>query len=214
MAETAADIEIFNAPEPAIRECETPPDITELRASDRLVLASDFANDFRVRRVIAYKLENVLDALPRNRTLIIYEAFRPRTRQWQLWNRTWARFSTTYPDMAHKDLHALCATLVADPGKAAGSGHQSAAAIDTALGDAHGQMLDFGTAMQSFTAQTATCASDISPEARHNRNMLLDIMHAQGLINYPAEWWHFSYGDRLWAQVTGHETAFFGPVDA
>ena len=214
MAKTSAEIEIFNAPEPAIREWETPPDITELRASDRLVLASDFANDFRIRRVIAHKLEKVIDVLPRNYTLIIYEAFRPRTRQWQLWNQTWARLSATYPDLAHTDLHALCATFVADPAKHAGSGHQSAAAIDVALGDVDGNMLDFGTAMHSFTAQTATYASDIAPEARHNRNTLLDIMQAQGLINYPAEWWHFSYGDRLWAQVTGCDTAFFGPVDA
>jgi hypothetical protein len=24
-------------------------------------------------------------------------------------------------------------------------------------------------------------------------------MQAHGFVNYPTEWWHFSYGDRYWA---------------
>ena len=35
-----------------------------------------------------------------------------------------------------------------------------------------------------------------------------------GLAKYPDEWWHFSYGDRLyWAEVTGPTLAFFAPID-
>ena len=32
-------------------------------------------------------------------------------------------------------------------------------------------------------------------------------------MNYPTEWWHWSYGDRYWALVTGAPAAHYGPVD-
>ncbi|PZS06630.1 MAG: hypothetical protein DLM55_12605 [Acidimicrobiales bacterium] len=31
-------------------------------------------------------------------------------------------------------------------------------------------------------------------------------------INYPTEWWHWSFGDRYWALLTGASVAIYGPV--
>ena len=33
-----------------------------------------------------------------------------------------------------------------------------------------------------------------------------------GFVNYPTEWWHWSFGDRYWAFVTGHGAARYGQV--
>jgi hypothetical protein len=33
-----------------------------------------------------------------------------------------------------------------------------------------------------------------------------------GMLNYPTEWWHWSYGDRYWAHATGADTALYGPI--
>jgi D-alanyl-D-alanine dipeptidase len=38
------------------------------------------------------------------------------------------------------------------------------------------------------------------------------VLSAQGLVNYPTEWWHWSYGDRYWALVTGAPHAPYGPI--
>jgi D-alanyl-D-alanine dipeptidase len=38
-------------------------------------------------------------------------------------------------------------------------------------------------------------------------------MSTAGFLNYPTEWWHFSYGDRYWALDTGEQTAIYGPRD-
>ncbi len=35
-------------------------------------------------------------------------------------------------------------------------------------------------------------------------------MHAAGFVNYPTEWWHWSYGDRYWALLTGSPHAVYG----
>ena len=42
---------------------------------------------------------------------------------------------------------------------------------------------------------------------------IADVLGAQGLVNYPTEWWHWSFGDRYWALVTGAEHAIYGPLD-
>ncbi len=47
--------------------------------------------------------------------------------------------------------------------------------------------------------------------ARYNRDLLAAAMDAAGFINYPAEWWHWSYGDRYWAFQTSRDTALYGP---
>ena len=44
------------------------------------------------------------------------------------------------------------------------------------------------------------------------RELLARVLTRHGLVNYPTEWWHWSYGDRYWAFTTGHGTALYGPV--
>ena len=39
-------------------------------------------------------------------------------------------------------------------------------------------------------------ATNISTEARANRLILADALAGVGLVNYPTEWWHWSFGDR------------------
>ena len=38
------------------------------------------------------------------------------------------------------------------------------------------------------------------------------MLGGAGLVNYPTEWWHWSYGDRYWALLTGAPAALYGPV--
>jgi D-alanyl-D-alanine dipeptidase len=60
------------------------------------------------------------------------------------------------------------------------------------------------------------CLTDcklISKTAQQNRMLLLEIMQAQGFINYPTEWWHFSYGDRYWAYHQPVKQAIYGSAN-
>lgn len=42
-------------------------------------------------------------------------------------------------------------------------------------------------------------------EALENRRLLFHRMTEAGFINYCTEWWHFAYGERMWAYA--HHTA-------
>jgi D-alanyl-D-alanine dipeptidase len=62
-----------------------------------------------------------------------------------------------------------------------------------------------------FTQQaTYTDASNISAEARAYRNLFGQVLRAVGFVNYPTEWWHWSYGERYWAFMTGSAYAIYG----
>jgi zinc D-Ala-D-Ala dipeptidase len=49
-------------------------------------------------------------------------------------------------------------------------------------------------------------------EARANRRLLHWLMLEEGFAGHPDEWWHFSWGDQLWAALTGAPAAHYGPA--
>lgn len=55
-------------------------------------------------------------------------------------------------------------------------------------------------------------AKNIPFRAKALRAILRGAMEGAGFVNYPPEWWHWSYGDRYWAVVAGEDCAVYGPV--
>jgi zinc D-Ala-D-Ala dipeptidase len=47
-------------------------------------------------------------------------------------------------------------------------------------------------------------------EARANRRLLHWLMIEEGFAGHPDEWWHFSWGDQMWAALTGTPAAHYG----
>ncbi|NEE30508.1 M15 family metallopeptidase, partial [Streptomyces sp. SID7982] len=73
-----------------------------------------------------------------------------------------------------------------------------------------------GTRMNASPEESSgacyTHAHNIPPQAREYRAVLGAALTAAGLVNYPTEWWHWSYGDRYWAWSTGASSACYGPT--
>jgi D-alanyl-D-alanine dipeptidase len=84
--------------------------------------------------------------------------------------------------------------------------------------DARGNDLDLGTPIDATPEQSGgrcyLAAGGLSPQVRANRALLAQVLGRAGLVNYPSEWWHWSYGDRYWALLTGAPAALYGPVDS
>lgn len=194
-----------------VTECETPVDLVEFVATDRLFLNPLETNDWRIRRVVRDKVIACAEALPEGLCLMIFEAFRSRTRQWELWNQVFATITQNNPDWTEAQVYTEAARWVSPP-DGFGSGHQAGAAIDVKLARMDRTELEFGGLMKGLSGVAPT-DWPVSPEIRKNRNMLVSAMHSVGMINYPDEWWHFSYGDRLCAEVTHRTSAFFVPIE-
>ena len=91
--------------------------------------------------------------------------------------------------------------------------HCTGGAIDLTIVDSHNQQLDMGTSLDEFSNKTYTESSSISKEAKDNRSLLKGVMVSAGFVNFPAEWWHWSYGDREWANIQKNKTAIYGLVE-
>jgi D-alanyl-D-alanine dipeptidase len=97
--------------------------------------------------------------------------------------------------------------------------HLTGGAVDLTLRRSDGETLFMGSIFDDVTAVSNTAHfedafglafSDI--EARDNRRLLFWVMRDAGFANNPTEWWHFSYGDQMWARIMGKDTALYGPV--
>lgn len=99
--------------------------------------------------------------------------------------------------------------------------HATGAAVDLTLRErATGAQLFMGSIFDDVTALSNTDAfEDVADamsfsalEARDNRRLLHWVMAAEGFANNPTEWWHFSWGDQMWARLTGAAAALYGPA--
>ena len=57
--------------------------------------------------------------------------------------------------------------------------------------------LDMGTAFDCFDVLSHTANPAVTGEARANRDLLVDVLAAEGFTNLPEEWWHFTHKPEL-----------------
>lgn len=203
-----------NLPEPNwICEIENPPLLTTIDEKDGLFFCHMYTKERRIRYYIYEMLLRAKQYLPAGYYFKIYEAYRPLAYQIQLWEKVIAEQKKLNPHLnpESEEFIALCDVYCANPYRQ-GSGHQSGAAIDVTLCDQAGIEYDMGGAIRGFT-QTADFDYPVSLEARHHRLILREALQKAGFVNYPSEWWHYSFGDRLWARLTKSAIAFFAPID-
>ncbi len=165
-----------------------------------------------LRKSVCERLVEASNSLPEGYKLLVITAYRPITMQKKLWrNRLW-QMAKAHPFQMifqHRKWRKTAAQYTAPPG---GSSHQCGAAVDLAVLDSNGNRLDMGTSLTDFGKKVHTNSLLVSEEQIKNRKMLLDIMQKAGFINYPLEWWHYSYGDRTWAAYSKKDQCFYGPI--
>jgi D-alanyl-D-alanine dipeptidase len=166
-----------------------------------------------VRRELATRLQSARAALPSGIYLRVVEGYRPAHQQQAIIERYSAEIRAVRPGIGEPQLHILTSRYVAPLAVAP---HVAGAAVDVTLVDSCGQELDLGTAIDATPEQSGGrcyfAADGISREARAKRDLLARVLCREGLVNYPTEWWHYSYGDRYWALATGAGAALYGPV--
>ncbi|NKE57411.1 M15 family metallopeptidase [Lentzea sp. PSKA42] len=173
------------------------------------------------RGAFAYLREDLLNRLlsaqkllPEGIRLLFVEGYRPPSLQRFYFERYADELRAGHPDWSAEQVRTAASRYVSPPEIAP---HSAGAAVDLTLVSRDGQELDMGTRVNASPEESEgacyTAAENVSPAARANRQLLADALGGAGLVNYPTEWWHWSYGDRYWAFVTGAEHALYGPVD-
>lgn len=161
-----------------------------------------------LRETVVQKLKQVAAALPEGYTLLVYDGLRPLSVQRSLYEDCKAAMRAAHPELGEGALADLVADYVAypcaDPARPAP--HTTGGAVDLTL-CRDGVPLDMGTDFDDATPRA--WVDDLerhpkNPAARDNRRLLYHAMVGAGFASYRCEWWHFSYGERLWAMETGH----------
>ncbi len=167
----------------------------------------------KLRAGVLDRLRVAQAALPDGLHLLIVEGYRPMALQRAYFAEYIAELQELHPDRSADDVAGLASRYIAPPEVAP---HPAGAAVDLTLCTTEGAELDLGTAVNASPEVSSGGCYSASPNvvgtARANRDLLAGVLTASGLVNYPTEWWHWSYGDRYWAHATGASHARYAAV--
>jgi D-alanyl-D-alanine dipeptidase len=95
--------------------------------------------------------------------------------------------------------------------------HSTGGALDVSLSDKHGNLVEMGSKVDQMdkSANPDYYANINNKESivwNSRRNLLREIMTRFGFAQHPNEWWHFSYGDQLWAWKNKKVNALYGKI--
>ena len=95
--------------------------------------------------------------------------------------------------------------------------HSTGGALDVCLLDKDGNLVEMGSMVDQMdeTSNPYFYANIKNEEAiiwNSRRNLLREIMTKFGFAQHPNEWWHFSYGDQLWAWKNKKANAIYGKI--
>jgi len=166
-----------------------------------------------VRAGLANRLTEARSALPPGIGLKVVEGHRSVTDQRAIIATYSAEVCAAHPGVLPAELRRLVSRFVSPVEVAP---HVAGAAVDLTLVDARGDELDLGTTIDATPEQSGgrcwTAAAGIGARARAHRDLMAHVLGGAGLVNYPTEWWHWSFGDRYWALTTGAAAAVYGPL--
>ncbi|MDO6454547.1 M15 family metallopeptidase [Neptunomonas phycophila] len=173
-----------------------------------------------VRDSVLDRLHMAADLLPSDLSLVVLDGWRPFSVQQYLFDTLVNLLKKANPEMSLDKLLSKARTLVSPPSDnpSTPSPHLTGGAVDVTLCDTNGRFLDMGTSFDEASDYSWTFAleeaalDDASSliQARNNRRVLFSIMQEAGFTNLASEWWHYDFGDQLWAERTGSKTACFG----
>ncbi|GAA0312987.1 M15 family metallopeptidase [Psychrobacter aestuarii] len=167
------------------------------------------------RQTVVQKLQQAAALLPAHIGIVVLDAWRPRAVQQALQDDIGHVVKQTYPELNEQEQQALLAQFVAPADSDFISPHLTGGSVDITLFDINsGEWLDMGAGFDEPTERSYTHFYEDQPEsaACGNRRLLYWAMASVGFSNLPTEWWHFDYGNALWAHYANEQHALYGAI--
>lgn len=219
-----------NWEEVEIDECNEP--LVLLESVDGIVPFSEYSRrgyksaleQTYVRLGVRSKLYQAANFLPPDHKLVIFDGWRPKALQKELFDELHQRNRKEHPDLSDQEITEMTETYVTYPNDdpMAANPHLTGGAVDLNICDATYSPLSMGTNFDEFSPKSRTryyeellaANKELSPdELRYlrNRRLLFHAMSTVGFTNYAEEWWHYDYGNQFWSKLTGQQ-AIYGPA--
>jgi D-alanyl-D-alanine dipeptidase len=148
-------------------------------------------------------LVNALDIITEKKrkiSVLVFEGLRDLQTQKSLFETCFNEFKEKYQELSYTEIKKLAERYITPPEKE--PSHSTGGCVDIRLyDDDKNEFLDMGKFGLCWGAneQAHMFSAGLSDEQKSNRHLLLTAASLAGLMNYPYEWWHFSFGDKYYA---------------
>lgn len=216
---------------------DLPPELLRLEPHPYQRLGAPYGHGtspFRLRRGVIERLRIAQQNLQCHRDgwrLAIFDAWRPLAVQRFMVNHAIREecavrgVDPSRPSMERQAVISAVARFWAPPSEDPSKPppHSTGGAVDLSLVDQVGALVAMGSPIDAIGSvsepehfRRQAEALDPGPERdqalafQTHRDLLKQAMETAGFAQHPNEWWHFSWGDQLWAWRTGIPQAHYG----
>ncbi|PCE66076.1 hypothetical protein B7P33_01885 [Sediminicola luteus] len=169
---------------------------------------------YSIREDIMEKIGRISKALDRqNKMLIVRSAWRSSEHQKLLWDSKFAHHQKKHPEKSNSEIKETISYFIAPPTM---SLHATGGAVDALIYDKlEDGVMDFGTNNGLEIDLSKKCYPyhpDISAKAKKNRALLIGLFEDEDFVCDLKEYWHFDYGNVVWAIEKEKEYAIYEPI--
>lgn len=155
--------------------------------------------------------------------LIVRDALRSAQLQQHLYDEVWPKvLKEANPDWTEEKIQLELPKFISKPAidLSSPTPHMTGGAVDVNLIFENGEPVNFGHIGGKVVTETdyhegyhITDEFPASTEAKLARRVLYWTMLDADFSNNPTEWWHYSYGDQMWALFNAQPAALYGAVE-
>lgn len=162
-----------------------------------------------LRKELVNKIQMILEILPDHIGIVIIEPYRTYEFQKDLYVNKVNELINT--GLTYEQAQIEANQFVSDPDLY--SPHVTGGALDIGLVDLTPddenkiRYLDMGNLFEDLNS-AAMDFPNLTDIQKNNRQLLKRVMTSAGFVNYPYEWWHWSYGDKYWAWVKNQRAIY------
>ncbi|STY28090.1 D-alanyl-D-alanine dipeptidase [Legionella wadsworthii] len=172
----------------------------------------------KMRLTVFEKLKEAQSLLPQGLRFCLYESYRSLSLQKSLFDIRYEKVKNKHPFWSHQEIFIETTRMVSPVINLDGTTnippHATGAAIDIYLINDQGIPIEMGIHPKDWMEDvegtlSLTDSAMITDEAKRNREIMSQALEKVGFVNYPNEYWHWSYGDRYWAYYKQQSFAFY-----
>lgn len=169
--------------------------------------------DVWIRRAVYDRLLGAAQKLAPDYRLVLLDGWRSEQVQNDLFYKMRKILSKHYPGLPSHQLEDLTITFAnrASADAIQPSPHLTGGAVDVTLADSSGRFLDMGSHFDEPHERSRTDYPLDGPPSERRKRLLVAMTEA-GFTNLPSEWWHFDFGNWIWAWYRNEQSAIYGPA--
>lgn len=192
---------------------EQPDDDIEGQLYREYITANPSYEGLQLRQQVANRLHEASQNLPSHLKLVLRAGHRPLEVQRKELELNMQKFLLNHKDATNQQALLHARTFIDDPDIKLPS-HCCGTAVDVeVLNMETNELVDFGCPINTTSEAAYLHTSTLNNEQKNNRLTLLSSMLKVGFAPTFVEWWHFSYGDSVWAYFYDKPKSLYGLIE-